>query len=1821
MAKQPPFQYKNQQFKTLIRKALKVISPAAGDTPFTKEQEEIIDKIPESFFADILAKNFADNFASAERTLLKDYDAIEEIDDARNEKEHFKMDNLEKGNEWLLDALNNNKQIVFLTDNDNDGSMSQSVILRFIDILKETKYPTAKILTEFCRPVGGNDTRGFTFELVEDIAKINDLKNDQEILFITTDNGISNKVEQERILKAYPNAKFIVTDHHNPEPELLVADNDRATIINPHYFKTDYPERYTESELKKANNSNFFREYNISGAHTIAIMFKHFIEKNGLNSPEFNLESVKDNLTVINRISKNSNMLDYVASHPSDKPQKPYEIEKFLKLSPLMNINNSISKLLDTKTEDFKATLDTFKESILDLDVDRAMLAFSQMKRDNQRARLILTLLNNNELLEALGKNDFSETLTKFTSLIAKHLNGQAKLEKVDYDLMSKMTGVSVEEIKDRIENQKDDIGELPLFYNGNTNYLEQLRPYVFSYKSDNEKSNFEETVLTELEALYQNSSSSLRVLMTEMRRGSLSDSYQSEFATINVVKDYALKVFNRKFINNTFNMQNNGFIVTLDSVKPDVVKGSFRSLYNISDILKNRSKIEKALGVNITTPGHEKAAGFILTKKDSKVEFNEAFFQKLSETISEQIALIKKNEKVEEKPMLLSSLNDLDILQKFNRVINGSVSHFDKLRPIIKLDENTSVMVDGNAVSLANIVVDKKYGWLPISINFNGGVVIVPTEMVKTIIERGYKDYIQLEFTNEGVFIAGSIIDKEKAEKNLIDLRYEDERYHLIVEAFKENRLDKPIMLSREDMASSPFFKYALNSEKDFSDQENLIIHIMDMYNTGMMSVVDVEANGLGAAKLNNIGVTSYFIDQDKSPSLPFEEVEKFVLTSKLGNHYLFTQELLDSDKVKEISKADAAMLNYRDSLNVVTDLYNEKHYLVTDLALMIPKLKEIKNIDFSAVRRKDDVIHYNRQIRAEMIAYLVNEKDTLIPEVVTTLTGITNEHVQKYGHSIEYIDNSIVKYFEQVQERLAKQGYQKDGKPTPILLGAHNAPYDSNIARVNLPETYDKVFKQANIYDSLRYSKNLHLAYTDTSIIRFEKIRGKNKTGIPSNVLFNGNIFSSYNIVNFISQEGDGVYPDRTGNCLLEKKGDEFFFIDKLKDEKIKLTATKEQLLNVITPEGKVSTVEFNAIEFLKSKVGDTASKNVSSDEINNSSGLMIEQIPLNYVRSSAQLLGLTKTARNIIDYTASRSENALKIVEVENKYPALSEYKGYFEIFQNEFNPRKNMIDNYNDFKKAYPNIFEIIVEKETQPDVDKKGEPKLNKDGTPKMKVISTKYLETIKGVEPETYREQIGEFLKEFLEKNKNLIEEYADEWIYKAILATRDVNSNDLSKDVVELIAYQTAIPKDIVEEKCKNIVAFKKHYGIQHAVHHEMHVNGPHSSDNKGDILYENPLTFSLFNEKTANPYSIYNGYQQANYFRQAQMDSALTFFFSDHYNEKSLLSTSHSQIVTMDRAKPTQILVQAEMLQMKMESKDKQILTVKPNIDMFQSDSLIYFVKKKGVEITQEQLKEDLKVVSYISTFKQLHDTEEAGEFYISQRDKLREDYENLATRYSAIVDSNSRATVKNIIKKSFENILDELSAIRRVIKDNINDPDKAQKVAEYIATTSLSHSQDIESKLKKFYENDGITKADFETISDFFNDFLPKNLAMRPSKYQEINQYFIDAVVKYVNDDLNRYRNEGLLEEHLYNIEELPSVELAIPLTIKELANTNEFGFMPKIIKRLNPLKKLTELNQILHYDSSTLEFLSESEPTARFVSELKVEEETPAFEFKM
>lgn len=464
---------KLNDFKKTLKKSL-LLEP---------KDQELFDKIPDKYFSSIFNRNFNGNFELAESILLNDfeqetYDVIE--------KEKLKIKNLKKSTDLISDAIEENKPLVFITDNDNDGSLAQAGIFEFLTGLSEKEK--SEIYIQYAQTVNNNNSRGITYDLVDLWAKENNIDTDKEFIIVTADNGINSREEQSKINKHFPKAKIIITDHHLPDPDQVIIENKNTVIFNPKYKPTEY-----------------FQEKNISGANTATVLLKNvlkarqedYIKKENVPNEEqelmkHQLEEISKNMDNIARIA---NMLDYVETDITDKPLKDYVIEKFNEIGTLLNVNNSLNKMITGELNE--NTVETIlKNSDNDLDIDNLKDLVRNVKRRNVMAMRLLKIKENYD-----------------------------KLDQNDKD------GLKAKDFSDALSAALTDDG-IELEHNINPNYVEQLRPIIYHYSSK-EQNIFEASITEGMTKVYQDLRRFEKALSQELRKSNIMNAEKLDNSTI----------------------------------------------------------------------------------------------------------------------------------------------------------------------------------------------------------------------------------------------------------------------------------------------------------------------------------------------------------------------------------------------------------------------------------------------------------------------------------------------------------------------------------------------------------------------------------------------------------------------------------------------------------------------------------------------------------------------------------------------------------------------------------------------------------------------------------------------------------------------------------------------------------------------------------------------------------------------------------------------------------------------------------------------------------------------------------------------------------------------------------------------------------------------------------------------------------------------------------------------------------------------------------------------------------------------------------------
>ena len=1394
-----------EEFKKLIRKAIFL----------TKDEELIFKSIPNNLWKEIFSKNFDGNYEYAKRLLLNQFKEIERIDTVSVNKEKQKIHNLDVATNMILNAYNKDQKIVYITDFDNDGSLAQSIINEYLNIDKEGKKNS---ILEYAQTMMGN-ARGINIEHLNHLSNLKGINKEEEFLIITADNGINSRQEVKDIQKEYPNVRIIITDHHNPDEKMVVEENDKCVIFNPHYKPTA-----------------FFEKYNISGAATVGVLLLNVLNKR-LSVKE--LEGYKNNLEKIQTLFKVSNMLDYVETHPADKPEKDYIISKFLELQPLLNINNSISKIITGEITD--KAIDALRLKIPNLNVEGLMQEAKNIHTQNNIAEILLNIKN------MYGELSETEGLTKgdFQRIFLKELTNQEYFTKSKKDV--------------------------------NLNYIEQLRPLIFSYGADYNKNTFIDAMEDQMIRVFSSIRESESLMGKIIREGEVITKQRLENSVIAYADKDILSVFNRKFLNKVYNDENPGFSLTLDSIKANRVSGSFRSLYDIDLILplKEKEKLEKKLNIKIETPGHKKAAGFIIVSRDEiKNPITENTIKEINEIINKNIGIIKKNEKTDNKSYLITDFNSIDIIDRINMVIRGNVSNFAYISPLIKLSENT-VWTDTYTTKqavLKDLIKDKKYGYININRDFHGGTLILPVELVRRVVENDYKDYLSLGYLNGGVFMVDRVVKSENV-LNTIDLRKENTKEKLIKEAWEQDFKNQNIVkLDRKDIKDNPFFKYNDYGDLNFDLFERIVIGLIDSNNVDVLSVFDVEANGFGNSKLINFGATNYVINKSSGNRIDKKFFnERFYKTIR-GEEYLLSTDEIDNLKKLSEKERDSLSLDLKKQVLIKGNSGsngNYEYYLPKDIKSNVKQKKlpfmQIKNY----VEMENDVL-YNREIEATMMAFLIKDKDFKMPQEMINLTGITQELLDTYGKKTDEVDKLIIEEY----------------KGKKVLFGAHNTPYDARVIRANLPKTYN-LLKGSQIYDSALFAKEQKLAYDDVKVGYFEEI-----DGISGQIYFYNNEYSDFSLINFLRSGLNGYYPDRSGQYLLERDNELFYLVDKVNHEKIKINANIDKLILSLKTSGLPNTSVKYSVEKLSEQ-------------------WMIHALLL------------------------CNEKFDIKYVDLTN-YQNLSLHKEAIKFFQDNYHFDISEGKNISNFMSHY-NLDENNY----------------------------------ISG-------EELGHFVKEFLLLNKDIQQKFSDAWMYKKVLEIKDPTRLEITNDLIELVNYQTNIPKDKIRVIFDEAIKFKEKYKISSILYHEAHANGPYKTDEKGDVAFEDKLTLGLLSQREYNSYD-HNVKPAIDYFNMVKVRARVAFEISDQLSDDIAQdSYSFRQGIQYDRDVVSEVVRSIKEKEDNLSNNNKKhLVKFKLNNDILPNDSAVYAITKKKVVLSRKDVEEHKKKLSFIMLYLQVEST----------------------------------------------------------------------------------------------------------------------------------------------------------------------------------------------------------------------------------------------------
>lgn len=1221
-----------RRFRNLVRRAILLEGREAA----------LFEQIPDVHFERILSRNFNGSLALAERVLFNRHAEIDALDRPLLDRRKRAIKNLDAAADRLRTAMEAGHRVIFLTDNDNDGSMAQAVLLEFLDQLPEDVRK--RTMRAYAQAVGKE--RGLTLENVDLLLEHSGWSADDPnnpVLIVTADIGVNNRASAEAILAKYPGASLLVTDHHLPVPAKQIQDGARCLLFNPQVEPTEH-----------------FRRRNISGADTLAVLLREIMagwaERANVEVAEGELAPIPlADVTAadarMRKLGAWSNLLDYVEADVVDMPLRPHAIDKAMRLRTLLNVSNSMGPLVTTRFTD--QDWQDLAQSNPGIDADFVKESARQISGLNAVARRLLAFLADPQNAPALSliAEQADSKVDSAASARSRQENGVV-VERPVVEKPAEQVQVFKEE--DAVADENSEDGEAkesfgkrdfyaafakvlanPLDYpfdSPNPNFIAQLRPWLFRFGAVDNKPPFADLVEAQMLAVYKQLSKIERGLMDHLRPLDLLERVQIGSATVIWPKSPGLaRVFPRKLLSKAYNEDNNGFLLILDQSSDGEFSGSMRALYPIDEIIRDRKALEDKLGVDIEILGHAKAAGFKMIARRGK-KLTRRTVERLAREIAAGVDLCRKEEKVSSLPFLDADIATLPLINRINVACRAHLSNMQGLPAVMALGEegDTDIAITDakttEQILLSEVVGRRRYGWQAIRTNFAGDAVIVPIEQLRTIVKGGFRQRLRLGYMDDGAFVGQQAV--EPSQNVLIPFRGNRQEENALLDYFNTHLSGgRAQLLTRANLAELPYFKTARTRAWDFARFERLIIDVLDATGQDVFAVIDVEATGLGRApKCFNIGATNLFVEPGSGFEMEKSDFDFRVFRSEDGlAHLLDESDLFRLVPLSSLSKEQAAK-SWR--------IYNadERGGIDFQDGYALPERPaSALYIDNFKVDEVSGKVLVNRRICATGLAHLVKNDDFEITPEMTNLTGITPAMLEKSGEPSAVVDRQLEEYYTSLRN--------PSGAPAKVVFSAHNLPYDKGVVSSNLPRL-NKLMDSSVLCDTARVARQDKLAYDDTPTSTFVGV-----DAIPRGraIYFYDSPFSSYSLSTFLSRAAEGKageYPDTTGKYMLRYRTEtgEVSFVDKEALTETRIDKTVEELTN---------------------------------------ENRQVRPIPSQSVRYSVERLSSRAMIRNLLLFDAPAPKQVPLINDEERRYAA------DLAFFQSRYRFEGSLEDNVRDF----------------------------------------------------------------------------------------------------------------------------------------------------------------------------------------------------------------------------------------------------------------------------------------------------------------------------------------------------------------------------------------------------------------------------------------------------------------------------------------------------------------------------------------------------------
>lgn len=955
---------------------------------------------------------------------------------------------------------------------------------------------------------------------------------------------------------------------------------------------------------------------------------------------------------------------------------------------------------------------------------------------------------------------------------------------------------------------------------NINSNFIEQLRPHIFYLSEKDNKTLYENDMLNAMLDIYKDLKVCESSTMDYMR-GHESGVSINKFENATVMypnSDLHELILNRKLLMKTYNEENNGFMMVIDRLdvnddKPEVA-GSFRSLHSIYDILSKDdiSDFENTHNLKIEIQGHDKAAGigFKFNGKSSTMKIKKTL-NSFAEFVSDKHNSL--NLESADIPLLTTNLSGLKNFANLNKSARGYLSNMNSVNPILMLSPNDNILnpQTQEITSISEFIKKKNYGYASLPTTIDGHSAVLPINLLQKVVESDYTTGIEMSPMSSNTLIGSST----KTEAELINSKeivIADKTLDDDMEFYKKNHLNNNdwVVIDLEDIT--------LN-DTNVQDLENTMIMAIDTLGASITSI-DFEAQLGGSPKAFNVGVTQIDIDKSSQKSLTVSNFNKRAVVSGSGDTFLLTKK-----QIQDINNGDSDIFTI-----VPNDVASKfpNHFTNLNGDVLVPNDNfNIKNIE--QIRNKkivDDRIIYNRSVEVKMFNKIIKDRDVKVSTNLEDLTGISQSMIDEFGENTYTVDRALHSLL----------------KNDDTVITAWNLPFDMRVIKTNFPMVHKYINeKSSGVFDMAKVARNLKMGYDDNGQLSFKV--GKKQVFFYDDELLNKSSRKDHStITSFLtSARKNTFFEDIDGNYLLEinDKG-EVLLIDKAQEKstgKIKLfDSPKEALLEakkvtkLPSNYGKYSVPHTIAHRDAKKII----KHSLSSDEINipDFEGYMLKNTP-----RLAQYAEFLKK-ENIFELLKTNPDKANKIMsksKISSRIDSLNKLKvslGQSSLLEHKDIITNKLFLNY-DFSDSKENNIKSFLRENPETNVSK----------------------------------DELNDLCDIFITSNYNIFSKQRTPWKYQKVIDNLPNNfppadstwfESKSFKDmkVLDDLAKKTVLKKSEILEILKDIVEYKKYYGLDETLSEEFHRNVSPAGDSSIELslYFENLIPIAKSSESSFN-------------------------------------------------------------------------------------------------------------------------------------------------------------------------------------------------------------------------------------------------------------------------------------------------------------------------------------------------------------------------------